>query len=191
MKSTIKLSMVTLSLLMVAGCMTPEVNLGSKQTTQMKKTNYSQALRSANDMISIFNGNKIHIKVNNIDDAATMGGKLPVKLDTIVNKSFNKIGNSVVVMQNYNPKSLPKNTYLINGSITEFDVIEQDAMSADGAAQGTYNGHQGEFNGGLSKGNKTTKLTLTFNPSNPSDGNYISRTSTDNTITIEQKNSAS
>jgi len=190
MKKTIILSMVTLSLLMVSGCMKADVKLEKNQGIVKTKTNYSTALRSANDMISIFNGNTIHIKVNNINDAATMGGKLPVKLDTVVNKSFNRIGDKIVVMQNYNPKSLPKHVFLINGAITEFDVISQDAMSADGAAQGTHNGQSGDFNGGLSKGNKTTKLTLTLNPSDPSSGNFISRTSTDNTITIKQKNSA-
>jgi len=192
MNKMIKLSMVTLSLLVVSGCMSPDdVHVKKNQSILKTKTNYSNALRNVNDMITIFNGHNIHVKVNNINDAATMGGKLPVKLDTVVNKSFNKIGNNVVVMQAYNPKKLPKRIYVINGAITEFDVVEQDAKSTDGAAQGTYNGQAGDFNGGLSKGNKTTKLTLTLNPSDPISGNFISRTSTENTITIEQKNSAS
>jgi len=192
MNKIIKLSMVTLSLLAVSGCMNAnDVKLDSKQNILKAKTDYSSALRTVNDMITIFNGHTIHIKVNNINDAATMGGKLPIKLDTVVNKSFNRIGDSVIVMQSYNPKKLPKHIYVINGAITEFDVVSQDAMSADGAAQGTHNGQSGDFNGGLSKGNKTTKLTLTLNPSDPISGNFISRTSTDNTITIEQKNSAS
>lgn len=192
MNKMIKLSMVTLSLLVVSGCMdSNDVKLNPNQNILKTKTNYSNALRTVNDMITIFNGHSIHVKVNNINDAATMGGKLPVKLDTVVNKSFNRIGNSVIVMQSYNPKKLPKRIYVINGAITEFDVVQQDAKSTDGAAQGTHNGQAGDFNGGLSKGNKTTKLTLTLNPSDPISGNFISRTSTENTITIEQKNSAS
>jgi len=192
MNKMIKLSMVTLSLLVVSGCMdSNDVKLNPNQNILKTKTNYSNALRTVNDMITIFNGHSIHVKVNNINDAATMGGKLPVKLDTVVNKSFNRIGDSVIVMQSYNPKKLPKRIYVINGAITEFDVVQQDAKSTDGAAQGTHNGQAGDFNGGLSKGNKTTKLTLTLNPSDPISGNFISRTSTENTITIEQKNSAS
>ena len=192
MNKIIKLSMVTLSLLVVSGCMdSNDVKLNPNQNILKTKTNYSNALRTVNDMITIFNGHSIHVKVNNINDAATMGGKLPVKLDTVVNKSFNRIGNSVIVMQSYNPKKLPKRIYVINGAITEFDVVEQDAKSTDGAAQGTYNGQAIDANGGLNKGNKTTKLTLTLNPSDPISGNFISRTSTENTITIEQKNSAS
>jgi len=94
MKKMIKLSMVTLSLLVVSGCMSPDdVHVKENQNILKTKTNYSSALRSVNDMITIFNGHSIHVKVNNINDAATMGGKLPVKLDTVVNKSFNKIGN--------------------------------------------------------------------------------------------------
>ena len=192
MRKTVKLSMVTLSLLMLGGCMAPKVDLVEKQAISNKKTDYSQALRSVNGMISIFSKKqKIHVKVNSITDDATNGGKLPIKIDTIVNKSFNKIGSKVITMRGYNPKQLPKNIYIINGAITEFDVTQSDATSADGAAQGTYNGNSGEFNGGLSKGNKTTKLTLTLNPSDPRTQNFITRSSTDNTIIINQKNSAS
>jgi len=191
MNKIIKLSMVTLSLLAISGCMEQNVKIDPNQKTVNTKTHYSQALRSVNNMIAIFNGHTIHVKVNNINDAATMGGKLPIKLDTVVNKSFNRIGDNLIVMRAYNPKKLPKHIYVINGAITEFDVIQQDAASVDGAAQGTHNGQAGDFNGGLSKGNKTTKMTLTLNPSDPVSGNFISRTSTDNTITIKQKNSAS
>jgi PBP1b-binding outer membrane lipoprotein LpoB len=191
MKKTIKLSLVTLGLLMIAGCKTASVTPMDEQKTVNTKTHYSQALRTANDMISVFFGKTIHIKVNDINDDATGGAKLPVKIDTVVNKSFNRIGDKVVTMRGYNPKKLPKNVYIVNGAITEFDVVFSDGMSTDVAAQGTHNGQSAQFNGGLSKGNKTTKLTLTLNPSNPRTGNFISRTSTDNTITIEQKNSAS
>jgi hypothetical protein len=191
MKRTIKLSLVTLSLLMVAGCAPSDPGPMKAQKTVNTKTHYSQALRVSNDMIRIFFGKTIHVKVNDINDDATSGAKLPVKIDTVVNKSFNRIGNYLVTMRGYNPKKLPKNVYIINGAITEFDVVYTDGMSSDLAAQGTHNGQSGQFNGGLSKGNKITKLTLTLNPSDPRSGNFISRTSTDNTITIEQKNSAS
>jgi len=193
MNKTIKLSMVTLSLLVFSGCMTPpKVNLDEKQAITNKKTNYSEALRTVDGMIAIFSKKKkVHIKVNSITDDATNGGKLPIKIDTIVNKSFNKIGNKVVTMRGYNPKKLPKDIYIINGAITEFDVTQSDAASLDGTGQGTYNGNSGEVNGGLSKGNKVTKLTLTLNPSDPRTGNFVTRSSTDNTIIIEQKNSAS
>lgn len=189
----IKLSMVTVSLLIFSGCMSaPEVNLNKNQVIAKQETNYSQALREVNSMISVFsNKSKVHVKVNNITDDATNGGKLPLNINTIVNKSFNRIGGKVITMSSFNSKNLPKNVYIINGAITEFDVTESDAFSADGAAEGTYNGQSGDFNGGLSKGNKTTKLTLTLNPVNPRTGNFIARSSTDNTIIIEQKNSAS
>ena len=191
MKRVIKLSLVTLGLLMIAGCTPADPGPMEKQKTVNTKTHYTQALRTANDMIAVFFGKTMHIKVNDINDDATSGAKLPVKIDTVVNKSFNRIGDHVVTMRGYNPKKLPKNVYIINGAITEFDVVYSDGMSTDVAAEGTHNGQSGQFNGGLSKGNKTTKLTLTLNPSDPRTGNFISRTSTDNTITIEQKNSAS
>jgi len=193
MDKRIKLSMVTLSLLIFSGCMpAPDVDLNKEQAIQKTQTNYSQALREVNSMITVFSDkDKVHVKVNNITDDATNGGKLPIKIDTIVNKSFNKIGSKVITMSSYNSKNLPKHVYIINGAITEFDVTQSDAVSFDGAAQGTHNGQSGDLNGGLSKGNKTTKLTLTLNPVNPRSGNFITRSSTDNTITIDQKNSAS
>jgi hypothetical protein len=191
MKKIIKLSAVAISMLLFAGCAAPEIKLDQNggEITAVK-TNYSQALKNVNSMIAVFNRRPIHVYIKNIKDSTASGGKLPKDISTIVKSSFNSIGENVVTMASINTKKLPKGqVYLINGAITEFDLIEASGSGLDAAAQATYHGQKGTMDGGMDRQSKITKLAITFNPADIKTGNFVPRSSTKNKITINQKSS--
>lgn len=141
-------------------------------------------------MIAVFNGKPIHVYIKKITDNTASGGKLPKDISTTVKSSFNSIGGNVITMASINTKKLPKGAvYLINGAITEFDLIEASGSGMDAAAQATYNNQKGTMDGGMGKESKITKLAITFNPADIKTGNFVPRSSTKNKITINQKSS--
>jgi len=188
MKKIIKLSVVTIGLLLVAGCTPPKVELSESGKISDIKTDYTQSLRNIDSMIAIFNGKPINIFVKPIVDKTASGGKLPRDISTIVKKSFNSIGSNVKTMFTINMKNPPKNKfYIIEGAITEFDLIKVSGSGRDAAGKGTYNGQQGSIDAGMDREDKLTKLAITFNPQNPRTGNYVPNASTSNRIEINQK----
>lgn len=196
MKKTIKLSLVTLSLLMVGGCMkpdSPEISEGKARKIKSQQTAYTGALRNSNSMIEIFHGKKVFIYVSPIQNKTSEKGKVPPDLSVVVNGGFNKIGKWVAVIDDPNREfALGKSKlYKINGAITQFDVIENSGSGLKGSGQGTYGGQQGVADMGTKSGEKTTELTLSFNPVSPSTGLLVPRTSTENQIRVEKKSNSS
>ena len=193
MKKIIKLSaLVAIGMLLFGGCSAPEIIMGQDDgKITSKNTNYSDALRNVNGMISIFNrGKPVEIFVDPIKDSTNAGGKLPKNISTIVNSSFNAIGSNVITIADIKGKKFSKNKfYRIRGAITEFDLIEASGQGLDAAGQATYKNQQGTLDAGLSRESKTTKLTIVFNPEDLKTKTFIPRTSTKNTITINQKSS--
>ncbi|NEW61293.1 hypothetical protein GSY74_08355 [Sulfurovum sp. bin170] len=192
MKKFIKLSAVAVSMLFFAGCSAPEIKLEQDGgAISVVKTNYSEALKNANGMVSIFNnGQPVEIYVTPIVDRTNSGGKLPKNITSIVNSSFNSIGDKIITIANIKGKKFSKNKfYRINGAITEFDLIEASGSGMDAAGQATYNNQQGTIDAGMKRENKTTKLTIVFNPEDVRTRNFVPRASTKNKITIEQKSS--
>jgi hypothetical protein len=192
MKKIIGLSIVAMSILLFEGCSAPEIKLNQNDGKISKvKTNYSTALRDTNGMINIFNnGNPVEIYVDPIVDRTNSGGKLPKNISTTVNSSFNAIGDKVITISNIKGKKFSKNKlYRIKGAITEFDLIEASGNGMDAAGQGTYKNQQGTIDAGMKRENKTTKLTIVFNPEDIRTRNLVPLASTNNKITIEQKSS--
>jgi len=195
MKKTIKFSLITLSILMVGGCMQPdkpELSDAEHRSIKSQKTTYSDALRNANDMIDIFHGKTVYIYVSPIKNKTAEKGKVPPDLSVVVNGGFNKIGQRVAVIDDPNRQfSLGKSKlYKINGAITQFDVTDNTGSGLKGSGQGTYGGQQGVVDAGMKSGDKTTELTLSFNPVNPSTGLLVPRTSTENQIIVKKKSNS-
>ncbi len=188
MKNMIKLSLITIGILALTGCTPPKVELSESGKITDIKTDYTQSLRRVNSMIAIFNGQPISVFIKPIVDRTASGGKLPRDISTIVKKSFNSIGSNVKTMFAINLKNPPKNRfYIIEGAITEFDLVKVSGSGRDVAGQGTYNGQQGSIDAGVDREDKLTKLAITFNPQDPTTGNYVPNASTSNRIEIEQK----
>jgi hypothetical protein len=144
-------------------------------------------------MIQIFHAKKVYIYVSPIQNKTAEKGKVPPDLSVVVNGGFNKIGNFVAVIDDPNREfSLGKSKlYKINGAITQFDVIENSGSGLKGSGQGTYGGQQCVVDVGTKSGDKTTELTLSFNPVNPSTGLLVPLASTENQIRVEKKSNSS
>ena len=131
------------------------------------------------------------IFIDTIENKTAARGKLPADITDIVKTSFNKIGEYVTIIYDDNSENLKRNeVFKINGAITEFDVTyaEDNGLNASGNA--TYQGQRGDVDASSAKENQTTKLAINFNPSHLHGGNYISRTSTSNKVTIQKKSGA-
>lgn len=188
MRKIIKLSVVTIGLLWVTGCTPPKVVLTESGNIYDIKTNYTEALRTIDTMIAVFNGQPVGIYIKPIADRTASGGKLPRDISTVVKKSFNSIGPNVKTMFTINLKKPPKNKfYIIDGAITEFDLVQVAGSSRDAAGKGTYQGQQGSVDAGLDQEDKLTKLAITFNPQDPTTGSYVPNASTSNRIEVNQK----
>ncbi len=188
MRKIIKLSVVTIGLLWITGCTPPKVVLEESGKIYDIKTDYTEALRTIDTMIAVFNGQPVSIFIKPIADRTASGGKLPRDISTVVKKSFNSIGSNVKTMFTINLKKPPKNKfYIIEGAITEFDLVQVAGSSRDAAGKGTYQGQQGSVDAGLDQEDKLTKLAITFNPQDPRTGNYVPNASTSNRIEVNQK----
>lgn len=191
MKKVNKLSILTLSSFLFFGCVQPEIQMPKHSEIQKVNTDYSNTLEYLNSMISTFNNGKpMIVVVTPIQDRTASKGKVPQDITDIVKTSFNKIGNSVTTLFNYNGSKDKRKVHIINGAITEFDVVEASENRLDSALEVTQDGQRANADGGTAHGNKITKLALNFNPADPKTGAYIPRTSTSNKITIYQKKSA-
>jgi len=186
-----KFSLITLSTLLFIGCVEPKVEMPKHSEIQKADTDYTNTLEQLNSMISIFhNGKPMIVVVTPIQDRTASKGKVPQDITDIVKTSFNKIGNSVTTLFNYNGAKDKRKVYIINGAITEFDVIEAKESGVDAAAEVGNRNRRANADGGVKDGSKITKLALNFNPADPKTGAYIPRTSTSNKITIYQEKSA-
>lgn len=194
MKTKLKLSTIAITLLLLGGCngTAPQVQLdkaGSEITEN--QTDYTRVLEGLNGMIQIFHGEPMGIVIDTIENKTAARGKLPSDMTDIVKTSFNKIGDYVTIIYDDNSETLKRsNVYKINGAITEFDIVYAEDRGVNGAGQGTYHGQRGDLEGSADKEAQKIQMALNFNPSDFHGGNYISRTSTSNRVTVEKKSSA-
>jgi hypothetical protein len=198
MKKILKLSGVAIALLLVGGCTTtPDVKVdkaGSK--IENANTSYTTILKRLNTMIGVFEGKPMNVQVYPIENKSGATAKLPADITEIVKTSFNKIGgvdNSFVrLMFNEASEGYKKGAYVITGAITQFDVISSKNKGNNATGTGTVGERHNRFNteGTLESEEKTTKLTINFNPVDPATADYIPGTSTDNTVTIEKKSNS-
>jgi hypothetical protein len=193
MKKIVKLSLVALSMVLIGGCTTePEVKLDRPGShIDEIKTQYTTVLERTNTMIQVFNGEPMNIYVDTIENKTGARGKLPADITDIVKNSFNNIGDFVTLIYNDNSEGL-KNAYTINGAITQYDVISSKDKGVNAAGTGTVGKRHNRWDadGSLDSEEQTIKLGIMFNPSDMHKGNYIAKTSTRNTVTIEKKSSA-
>jgi hypothetical protein len=191
MKKTIKLSLVTLSLLMIGGCQPSPITM-EEQGTSVQTTTYTESLRNANTMIEMFHGKKVFIYVDSVKNLTSEKGKVPPELSVVVKSSLNGIGSNVAVIADPSREiAIGKSRfYKINGGVTQFDVTDNSGSGIKASGQGTYNGQQGVVDGGVKSGDKTTKLTLTFNPQDGMTGMLVPLTSTANQIIVKKKSSS-
>lgn len=196
MKRAIKLSGVVLSILLfVGGCAateSPEVDRAGVGATT-NQTVYSSVLPKINTMIAVFTGTPMNIIVANITNDTGARGKLPANINVITQTSLNKIGGNVTIVQNTDVSSAVKrNAYILTGAITEFDTTESQSHGIQGTGTGTVNGQNNRYNadGSMDSENQKIRMTINFLPSSVDTGNFIPKTSTSNTVTIQKKSSA-
>jgi len=194
MKKAIKLSIVVLGMLMVTGCMEPEVNLtkDADRTPVIQNTTYTQALRNANSMISIFHGKRVFIYVSPIVNRTSKAGKVPPDLSVVVKGSFNKIGEFVSIVDDPNRtiQTGKSRFFKIDGAVTQYDTVETSGSGMRGSAEATYHQQQAVGDFGSNSGSKSVELTLSFNPVDVATGLLVPRTSTSNQIRVDKKDSS-
>ncbi len=193
-KTAIKLSGVALAILLLGGCNStkPELKIDKAgKKIETRKSDYSQVLRRANNMIAVFYGEPMNIVIDTISNMTAEQARLPADITDIVKTAFNNIGSNVTVIYDNNSENLKRSeVFKINGSITKYDVIYSDANGVDLELTATHKGQRGNAGGARDNENQIVKLAINFNPSDLYKGNYISRTSTSNEVTIEKKSKA-
>ncbi len=193
-KTVIRLSGVALAVLLLGGCNNtkPELKIDKAgKIIKAEKSDYTQVLRRANDMIGVFYGEPMNIVIDTISNMTAEQARLPADITDIVKTAFNSIGSNVTVIYDNNSENLKRSeVFKINGSITKYDVIYSDANGMDMELTATKNGQRGNIGGARDNENQIVKLAINFNPSNFYKGNYIARTSTSNEVTIEKKSKA-
>ena len=194
MKIKLKLSTIAISLLLLSGCngTAPEVQLAKTGSEILEvQTDYTRVLEGLNGMIQVFHGEPMSVYIDTIENKTAARGKLPADMTDIVKTSFNKIGDYVTIIYDDNSENLKRSdVYKINGAITEFDVVYAEDRGVNGAGQATYHGQRGDTDFSADKEAQKIQIALNFNPSDLHGGNYISRTSTSNKVTVEKKSSA-
>jgi hypothetical protein len=194
MKKAIKLSLVALSMALIGGCTTePTVNIDRTGShIDEIKTQYTTVLERTNTMIQVFNGIPINVAVVPIENKTAARGKLPADITEIVKSSFINIGEFVRVISDTTVSEGAKDFIYIAGAITEFDVVSSKDKGVNAAGTGTVGKRHNRWDadGSLDSEEQTIKLGITLNPSKSTKGDYISKASTRNTVTIEKKSSA-
>ncbi len=193
-KTAIKFSGVALALLLLSGCNNtkPELKIDKAgKEIHKSKSDYTNVLRRANNMIAVFYGKPMNIVVDTISNMTAEQARLPADITDIVKTAFNSIGSNVTVIYDNNSENLKQSEiFKINGSITKYDVIYSDSNGMDMEVTGTHHGQRGDAGGSRDNENQIIKLAINFNPSDLYKGNYIARTSTSNEVTIEKKSKA-
>jgi len=193
-KTAIKLSGVALIMLLLGGCNNtkPELKIDKAgKEIQKNKSDYTNVLRRANNMIAVFYGKPMSIVVDTISNMTAEQARLPADITDIVKTAFNSIGENVVVIYDNQSENLKQSEiFKINGSITKYDVIYSDSNGMDMEVTATHHGQRGDAGGSRDNENQIVKLAINFNPSDLYKGNYIPRTSTSNEVTIEKKSKA-
>jgi hypothetical protein len=195
MKRIISLSLVAVGILIFSsGCATdsPDVDEAGK-TVMETNTVYSSVLPEINNMVKVFRNEPINVFVNTIENKTGNRGKLPADITAIVNTTFTKIGNYVVPIFNIEAsENAKRQTFIINGAITEFDVIESKDSGINAAGTGTVGKNHNRYDteGSIDSENQKVILGISLIPSDMHTGNYIPLKSTSNRVVIEKKSSA-
>ncbi len=194
MKKIVKLSIVAVSFLILGGCATDSPEVEKAGSTVMEQNSiYSSILPQINDMVRIFRNEPMNIFVNTIENKTGARGKLPADITTIVNTTFTKIGDFVIPIFNLEAsENAKRQTFVINGAITEFDVVSSKDSGINAAGTGTVGRghHRWDSDGSIDSENQTIHLAISLIPSDMHTGNYIPLKSTSNRVVIEKKSSA-
>jgi|GEM_PF-2546901 len=195
MKKVINLSLIAVGVLLFSGgCATDSPDVAPAGKTVMETTTlYSSVLPELNNMVKVFRNEPMNIFVNTIENKTGNRGRLPADITAIVNTTFTKIGDFVVPIFNLEAsENAKRQTFIINGAITEFDVIESKDSGVNATGTGTVGKghHRWDSEGSIDSENQKIILGISLIPSDMHTGNYIPLKSTSNRVVIEKKSSA-
>ncbi|NPA61098.1 MAG: hypothetical protein GXO06_02300, partial [Epsilonproteobacteria bacterium] len=156
-------------------------------------TLYSSILPNLDEMIRVFRNEPINLYVNSIENKTGNRAKLPTDITAVVNSTFTKIGNYVIPIFDLDTsENAKRETFIINGAITEFDVVESKDSGIDATGTGTVGKRHNEFDveGSIDSESRKIILGISLIPSDMHSGNYIPLKSTSNRVMIEKRSSA-
>ena len=188
MNKIIKYSTVALMLTLM-GCSQVSPVL-PKYDTAVSATKYSGIKDEINRMVAIYYGKPINILVDAIENRTKEQAELPTDISDIVKTSFNEIGTNVNTIANHNMIG-DKQVYIIHGAITAYDVTEERSKGKNYDVEAGKGKGETTSSGGLDAESKKAQLAINFNPEDIKTGNFVSKASTSNKITIYQKSNAS
>jgi len=197
MNRAIKLSLVVVGVLLFGGGCAGDINDvkvdPAGNTVMETNTIYSSVLPEINNMVKVFRNEPINVFVNKIENKTGNRGKLPADITAIVVNTFTKIGDHVVpVADPTSSENARRGLFIINGAITEFDVIESRDSGVNASGTGTFGKNHNRFDteGSIDRESKKVILGISFNPVDAQTSNYIPLKSTSNRVVIESKSNA-
>ncbi|MCV6587718.1 MAG: peptidoglycan-binding protein [Marinobacterium sp.] len=177
----------------LTGCqeIKPSLNLEEDIPVQ-KATQFSDALKNIGDLIQMYDGRKVYLTVEPIENKTAALGQLPNDITMMVESSLNKIGKQVVVIPymdsaitRYIERGHP--VYVVHGAITEFDA--NTSISSNGMNLGLFAG-EADGEGGYRDRAAISSITLDFTLMDVRKLSYVSGVQVSNSMKIHEASSS-
>jgi len=126
-----------LALFFITGCTvkTPKYLIPKMQKPQQEvaenDTKFSVSLQKIGDMLEEIGDPDIYIFIDAITNETTGSGKVPNDIEGMLKTAFLNMGYKVHVVSNHNLLIGKDEAYIIQGEISEFDVIRSENAGAD------------------------------------------------------------
>lgn len=189
-------ALATSAIVLLSGCgsqmakaIQPKIDLAQSSEVTANINKYTDGLDNLNEMLRLYDETQIKIAAMAIVDKTAEGTPLPGDITIMVNSALNEIGEQVeayVQVDDLFKKGIV-NSYIIQGAITEYDVLERSNRGANVAVHGGKGKGEYDADAGSTDDDSTAKLTIDFNIIDAQTGAFVSKVHTSNSIKIIKK----
>jgi len=199
-KILLGLGLTTTIVILATGCggsqlakaIQPEVELAQSSEITENINKYTDSLDNLNEMLILYSDPVLHVSALEVLNKTAQGTPLPDDITIMVNSALNEIGDQVIAYKN--PGQLDgqgiENSYIIEGAITEYDVLERSNRGMNLAVHAGKGKGEADANTESTDDDSTAKLTIDFNVINAQTGAYVAKVHTSNSIKIVKKSAS-
>lgn len=195
-KTLLGIGLVTSMALLLTGCgsemakaIQPTVELSENSEVTVNINKYTDGLDNLNEMLRLYEEGGIKVAALPVENKTAAQGPLPADITIMVNSALNSIGDQVVAYME--PADLFKqgipDSYLIQGAITEYDILERSNRGTNLALHGGDGKGEYDADAGSDDDDSTAKLAIDFNVIDAQTGAFVSKVHTSNSIKIVKK----
>ncbi len=193
-KILLGIGLTTSLVLLSSGCgsqmaraIQPTIDLPESSEITFNINKYTDGLDNLNELLRLYSTPQIKISALPIENKTAQGTPLPQDITIMVSSALNEIGDKVVAYANPAAIEGMDNAYIIEGAITEYDVLEKSNRGMNLAVHAGKGKGEADGNTESSDDDSMAKLTIDFNIINAQTGAYVSKVHTSNSIQIIKK----